>query len=104
MVLLLTVAFALASGGAAVLVRDGFDRTIRSKEQVRRLTRLDVLGVLPRTAGKGAEGGASFSEAVDEPNQPFSQFLRALGAALWASGAGVVEETFAGAPARRALR
>ncbi len=78
MILFLAVTFAFASGSAAVLVRDGFDRTIRSKEQVRRLIGLDVLGVLPRAVGEGAEDGASFSEAVDEPNQPFSQFVLAL--------------------------
>ena len=77
-VLFLAVAFALASGGAAVLVRDGFDRRIRSKEQLHRLTGLDVVGVLPLAAGASADSAATLSEAVERPLQPFSQCVRAL--------------------------
>jgi Mrp family chromosome partitioning ATPase len=73
MALFLAAGFALASGVGAVLIRGGFDRRIRSKEQVRRSTGLDVLGILPR-----ATGSASLSETTERPHQPFSQFVRAL--------------------------
>lgn len=77
-VLFLAIVVALASGGGAVLVRDGFDRRIRSKEQLHRLTGLDVVGVLPRVAGASGESAATLSEVVDKPLQPFSQEARAL--------------------------
>jgi polysaccharide biosynthesis transport protein len=73
MILLLSFVFALASGAAVVVVRNGLDRMIRSPEQVRRLIGLDVFGVLP-----GAARGGSLSESVDHPDQPFSKFVRDL--------------------------
>ena len=83
LMLAVAAAFALASGVGVVLIRDGFDRHIRSKDQVRRLTGLDVLGVLPRIIGP-----ASFSEVIERPQQPFSQFIRTLRTLVLTTAAG----------------
>ena len=72
----------MASGVGVVLTRDGFDRRIRSKDQVRRLTGLDVLGVAAAHLG-----AASFSEASSaRPTVP--QFVRRLRTLVLTAAAG----------------
>lgn len=77
-ILLLSAVFALITGVGAIVVREELDRTIRSREQVARLTGFDVFAVVPTVPKKPGRRALSLSEALDEPASPFAQAMRAL--------------------------
>jgi polysaccharide biosynthesis transport protein len=77
-ILLQSAVFALITGVGAIVVREDLGRTIRSREQVARLTGIDVFAVVPKVPKKPGRGALSFSEALDEPASPFAQAMRAL--------------------------
>lgn len=72
----LSLAFALLTGFGALVLRNELDRTVRSREHVRRLTGVDVLAVVPRAAEAGRP--LSLTEALDRPASPFAQVMQAL--------------------------
>ena len=82
----LSVAFALLTGLGAFVLRNELDRTVRSREQVRRLTGIDAFAVLPRAAKRGR--ALSLTEALDEPASPFAQVMQALRTLVQTSASG----------------
>jgi succinoglycan biosynthesis transport protein ExoP len=85
--LALSMVFAMISGVGAVIVRDGLDRRIRSRAQVRWLTGIDALAVIPR-ARKRHRRALSLREAIDAPLSPFSHAMRVLHAIVLPEASG----------------
>ena len=82
----LSFAFALLTGFGALVLRNEMDRTVRSREHVRRLTGIDVFAILPRAAERGR--ALSLTEALERPASPFAQVMQALRILVQTSASG----------------
>jgi len=80
----LSAVIALVTGIGAIVLRNEFDRTVRSPEQVRRLTGIHVFAAIPKVPSPRA---LSLHEALDEPAAPFARVISSLRALVEASGA-----------------
>ena len=80
----LSAVIALVTGIGAIVLRNEFDRTVRSPEQVRRLTGINVFAAIPKVPSPRA---LSLHEALDEPAAPFARVISSLRALVEASGA-----------------
>jgi polysaccharide biosynthesis transport protein len=82
----LSIAFALLTGIGALVLRNETDRTVRSREQVRRATGIDAFAVLPRAAKRGCP--LSLTAALEQPASPFAQAMQALRTLVQTSASG----------------
>ena len=82
----LSVAFALLTGLGALVLRNELDRTVRSREQVRRATGIDAFAVLPRATKRGRP--LSLTAALEQPASPFAQAMQALRTLVQTSASG----------------
>jgi polysaccharide biosynthesis transport protein len=79
LVLGITLALSILSGVGAVILRAGFDRTIRSREQVIRFAGMSAVTLLPRISrSRRRKSRALLKEVVDAPASEFARTIRDL--------------------------
>ena len=92
LILLLAGIFGVVTGVGAVTIHQSLDRTIRSREQVRRVLGFDCLGAFPRMRGWRGKDKLSYRFVLDRPDTEFADTLRVLRTSLFAasrSGQGI---------------
>ena len=71
----LSVVAGLVAGVGAIVFHSELDRKIRSPQQLRRLTGIDVFATVPKVAKRG---GLPLNERINEPAAPFARAMLAL--------------------------
>ena len=71
----LSVVAGLVTGVGAIAFHSELDRKIRSPQQLRRLTGIDVFATVPKVAKRG---GLPLNETINEPASPFARSMLAL--------------------------